>query len=129
MESLQEIIQTHPNCATEKKTEITTCIDDCIQCANFCRICADACLSEKSPELNDCIKLNLLCAEVCEVTTRALTSTMHTQGAIISLLESCKQISRLCGEECQKHADMKHCQMCAEACFKCEEACDSLLNF
>lgn len=130
MEGLYEMIQTHPQCTTERTREIMTCIYECIKCASFCNICADACLSEKNEDLKECIKLNLLCAEVCNVTARALSTTKHTQGAILSLIESCKNISRLCGDECLKHAEiMDHCKICAEACFKCEDACDTILNY
>ena len=32
-----------------------------------------------------------------------------------------------CADECEKHAAMKHCQVCAEACRGCEQACRQTL--
>jgi hypothetical protein len=42
-------------------------------------------------------------------------------------LESCVAICRSCGDECERHAHMPHCQVCAEACRRCDHVCQELL--
>ena len=33
-----------------------------------------------------------------------------------------------CAHECERHAHMPHCRICAEACRRCEQACRELLD-
>jgi hypothetical protein len=35
----------------------------------------------------------------------------------------CAEICKECGDECQKHVGMEHCQRCAEMCYRCAEEC------
>jgi len=45
-------------------------------------------------------------------------------------LQACAEACRLCGEECESHAEhgMEHCRVCAEACRRCEEVCNNVLS-
>ena len=46
-----------------------------------------------------------------------------------SVLETCRMACRACVDECGKHASMhRHCEVCAEACLRCERACAALLT-
>jgi hypothetical protein len=48
---------------------------------------------------------------------------------IRSQLEACVAACRVCGTECETHAQhMEHCRVCAAACRNCEEACNRLLS-
>ena len=44
------------------------------------------------------------------------------------LLGACVAICKSCGDECERHAHMPHCRVCAEACRRCEQACRDLLD-
>lgn len=110
---------------------ITAAIRACMDCALSCTTCADACLSESSPDrLRDCIRLCLDCAEVCVTTASVLTRrTAERRQLQQELLAVCATACRLCGEECQMHADHHdHCRACAEACLACAEACQRALG-
>ena len=44
------------------------------------------------------------------------------------LVQACVAICKSCGDECERHAHMPHCRVCAEACRRCEQACRELLD-
>jgi hypothetical protein len=123
---VQEMIRTHPDVKGNTNDALLRCIEACFDCAQTCIACADACLAEDMvKQLAQCIRLNLDCADVC-VATGAVASrrTGSNEQVIRQMLETCASACRLCGEECQRHADQhEHCQICAEACRRCEQAC------
>jgi hypothetical protein len=41
---------------------------------------------------------------------------------------ACAAICQSCGDECERHANMPHCRVCAEACRRCDRACRDLLD-
>jgi hypothetical protein len=53
-------------------------------------------------------------------------------GTLSELIDSCFECARavkLCGDECEQHAEHhEHCRVCMEACRRCEEACNSVLS-
>jgi hypothetical protein len=99
--------------------------------------CTQACVADADADLGDasvttmvaCIRLCLDCADVCTATARvASRPASYNPGVIQPLLESCVAICALCGSECERHADTHaHCQVCGEACRRCEQACRDLL--
>jgi hypothetical protein len=76
-------------------------------------------------DLLQCIRLNLDCTDVCTATGRLASRRTGTNEALLKrMIETCAEACRLCGAECQKHADRhEHCRICAESCRRCEEAC------
>ena len=102
-------------------------LNDCIQA---CVVDTDADLSE--PDLADmvkCIRLCLDCTDVCTATAAVLSRLAeYDADTTRPLLESCVAICKSCGDECERHAHMPHCRICAEACRRCEQACRDLLD-
>jgi len=99
--------------------------------------CAQACTADNAADLGEhdlaemvrCIRLCLDCTDVCTaaagVTSRLVS---YDPGVLRPLLESCVAICRGCGDECERHAAMPHCRVCAVACRRCEQACLELLT-
>jgi hypothetical protein len=78
-----------------------------------------------------CIRLDLDCADVCDATGKILSrQTAFEPQMARAALDACAQACRLCGEECEQHAEhgMEHYRICAEACRRCESACNNLLS-
>lgn len=125
-----QMIATHP--AKPSSTEyLVNCIEACFDCEQTCSACADACLHESMVEqLVHCIRLNLDCADVCATLGRTLSRASKPDATLMeSLLRTCADACRACGEECRQHASKhEHCRICAEACSACERACGQLLS-
>jgi uncharacterized membrane protein len=95
-----------------------------------CTACADACLSEDMvADLVKCIRTDLDCADICTATGNALSRHTGFDATVTqALLQACASVCKACGNECQQHADMhEHRRICAEACRRCEVACNDLL--
>jgi len=122
---VQEMISTHPHVRGGANDALIRCIEACYDCAQTCTVCADACLGEDGVrDLIQCIRLNLDCADVCAATGQiASRRTGANELTIKPMIETCAEACRLCGAECERHAQMEHCRICAEACRRCEEAC------
>jgi hypothetical protein len=129
MEDLTRMLETHPR--AKPSEALSRCIAECFSCAETCTSCADACLAEERvQELVRCIRLNLDCADVCEVTGRVLTrQTAFEPGLALLLLQACAEACRVCGDECERHAEHhEHCRVCADACRRCQQACEEALT-
>jgi hypothetical protein len=64
-------------------------------------------------DLAQCIRMNLDCADVCAATGALASRRSGSDETILkSMLDTCAQACRLCGEECGRHA-RKH-QHCAK---------------
>lgn len=125
------MLRTHPGASSAQLTGLQECIEACYDCAQSCTSCADACLGEESvQELVRCIRLNLDCADVCNTTGNILARLSEPDVALIrKQLEACIEACRVCGAECERHAQMhEHCRLCAEACRRCEQACERVLQ-
>ncbi len=126
------MIGTNPYPAPVEAVTLTERIEACFDCAQACSACADAWLGEQDVRsLVRCIRLDLDCADVCEATTRILSrQTAFDAEMANTTLRACAQACRLCGEECERHAQhgMEHCRICAEAYRRCESACNNLLS-
>lgn len=130
MHHVQEMLQSHPRPAGIDKSTLADTIHSLFDCAQTCTACADACLGEAHlKELVRCIRLNLDCSDVCLVTGNLLSRQTEPDWTLLSdQLAACVTACRLCGEECERHADMhEHCRICAEACQECENLCSQLL--
>lgn len=122
----QDIVATHPDVKGQTNQALIGAIEASLVCAESCISCADACLAEdKVANLRQCIRLNSDCADICFATARiAVRRTGGNEQIIHAVLEACALACRLCGDECDKHAQMhEHCRICADACRRCEEAC------
>ena len=131
MSYAQKMIQTNPSGAAVDAATLVECIEACFDCAQACTACADACLGEEDPKaMARCIRLDLDCAEVCDATGRILSrQTAFEPEMARAILEACARACRLCGDECEQHAEhMEHCGICAQACRRCESACNNLLS-
>lgn len=126
-----EMLKSHPMQGHMDLQELVKCIEDCYSCAQTCVTCADACLSEDNVDmLRRCIQLNLICADQCAVTGKLMSRPGEQQMAILSAqMEACAEACRVCGEECQKHAEKhEHCRVCAAECQRCEQTCQRMLQ-
>jgi hypothetical protein len=92
---------------------LSRCIDECFNCAKVCIVCADADLAEDSvAHMRRYITLCGNCADICEATARvASRTTEFDRETARALLEACITSCRICGAECEHHANMgmKHC--------------------
>jgi hypothetical protein len=128
---VQQMIATHPQVQGNINDALARCIQACFECAQICISCADACLAEQNVQaLAQCIRLDLDCADVCEATGRlAIRRTGSNEQLIARMIETCAEACRLCGAECEKHAQHhEHCRICAESCRQCFEACQEALQ-
>ncbi|CAN5619631.1 four-helix bundle copper-binding protein [soil metagenome] len=127
---VQQMLQTHPSPSPFDRAALLECIQACFECTQSCTSCADACLAEdKVKQLLRCIRLNLDCADVCDTMGRLLLRQSEPDmGLLRTQLQACAEACRVCGAECQQHAEHhEHCRVCAESCRRCEEACNRLL--
>lgn len=122
---VREMISTHPSAPSNVNDALIRCIEACYDCAQTCTVCADACLGEDMvKDLIQCIRLNLDCADVCAATGQIASRRTGANELVIKrMIETCADACRLCGDECEKHAHMEHCRICAESCRRCEQAC------
>lgn len=131
MHHMREMIAAHPSVQGNTNDALIRCIEECYRCAQTCISCADACLAEDMvQELRQCIRLNLDCAHVCVAAgDLGARRTGSNESAIIAILQACETASRLCAEECERHASQhEHCRICAEHCRRCEEACREAIS-
>jgi hypothetical protein len=127
---VHQMLRTHPGPSSLDREALLECIQACLDCAQSCISCADACLGEKDPShMVRCIRLNQDCANICEATGKILSRQTAFEPAMAqAILQACVAACRLCGDECERHAQtMEHCRVCAEACRRCEQACQRLL--
>jgi hypothetical protein len=127
----QRMSETHAGNIPFESSALVECVQACFDCAQACTACADACLGEEDVQrLTRCIRLDLDCADVCLATGSILSrQTAFDMGMARAMLQACATACKLCGDECEHHAQhgMQHCAVCAEACRRCEQACNRLL--
>jgi hypothetical protein len=119
------MISTHPQVKGSTNDALIRCIEECYSCAQTCVSCADACLAEDMvKDLRQCIRLNLDCADLCAATgSIASRRTGSNERIIVQMLDACAAACSVCAGECERHREMEHCRICAEACRTCERAC------
>ena len=131
MSYAQKMLETNPSGAAVDAAALAECIEACFDCAQACTACADACLGEDDPKaMARCTRLDLDCAEVCGAAGKILSrQTAFEPEMTRAILEACARACRLCGDECEQHAEhMEHCRACAQACRRCEAACNNVLS-
>ena len=124
------MLQTHPQPMSADRDTLVRCIEACFSCAAVCTGCADACLGEQNvPELARCIRLNHDCADICDAAGRMLARQIGADAAVPT--HCCRGLwpgVPIRGDECERHAEHHdHCRVCADACRRCEQACNDLL--
>jgi len=109
---------------------LAAAIDAISDCAQACAADADADLSEQNlAEMVTCIRLCLDCTDICTATAGVISRLAeYDAGSTRPLLQACAAVCKSCGDECERHAHMPHCRVCAEACRRCERACRELLD-
>jgi hypothetical protein len=131
MANVQAMLDTHPRAVDVDAEVLAQTIDALVECANTCTQCADACLSEPdvAPQVA-CIRLNLDCADVCAATSRVVARQTDVDAEVVRrLLDACITACRSCADECARHAPhMAHCDICAQSCRRCEQACRDLVE-
>lgn len=131
MTHAEEMLQTHPTGTVVESGALADCIEACSDCAQSCTACADANLGEDDVEtLVRCIRLCEDCSDICTATERVVSRQTQFEPELARVIvHACAQSCRLCGDECERHADHhEHCRVCAEVCRRCEQACEELLS-
>jgi Domain of Unknown Function (DUF326) len=98
------------------------CLSALEKCLEACNICYHASLKEEQ-RMMQCIELDRECADICSY---AISSIQRSSKFVPDVLTLCARICEACGTECKSH-DHRHCQDCAEACFRCAEECRKLI--
>ena len=108
---------------------LAAAIDAMSDCAQACRADNDADLSERDvTEMVRCIRLCMDCTDICTAAAAVVSRPANYDPDVARpLLQACAAICKSCGDECQRHAHMPHCRICAEACRRCEQSCRELL--
>jgi hypothetical protein len=130
MSYARQMLDTSPVTFDLDAGALAVTIEALIDCAQACIADVDADLGEQNvTEMVKCVRLCLDCADVCTATV-GVTSRQGEYDANVAtpLLEACVAICMSCGDECERHAQMQHCRVCAEACRRCEQACRQLLD-
>ena len=130
MSYARQMLDTYPRTFNVDADLLAAAIDPLGDCAQACNADNAADLSEQNVvEMITCIRLCMDCVDVCTATLRVIgRQTQYDASLTPPLLESCVAICRSCGDECERHAHMPHCQVCAEACRRCDHACQELLD-
>jgi hypothetical protein len=130
MSYARQILDTYPRALTVDAELLAATIDALSDCAQACTADTDADLSESNlAEMVTCIRLCLDCTDICTATIGVISRlAKYDASATRPLLEACAAICNSCGDECERHAHMPHCRVCAEACRRCETACRELLD-
>ena len=130
MSYARQMLDTYPAPASAEAGVLAAAIDALSDCAQACTADVDADLSEQNvAEMVTCIRLCLDCTDICTAASAVLSRPAERdRDATRLLLGACVAICQSCGDECERHAHMPHCRVCAEACRRCERACRDLLD-
>jgi len=130
MSYARQMLDTYPRAWTVDVGVLAAAIDALSDCAQACNADNAADLGEQDvTEMVRCIRLCLDCVDVCTATVGVISRQAEYDAALTRpLLQACVAICQSCGDECERHAQMPHCRVCAEACRRCERACRELLD-
>jgi len=130
MSYARQLLDTYPGAVPADADALAATIDALSDCAQACAADTDADLSEGNlADMVRCIRLCLHCTDVCAATVGVISRPAEYDATVTRpLLEACVSICHSCGDECEQHAHMEHCRVCAEACRHCERACRDLLD-
>jgi hypothetical protein len=129
MSYAKQLLDADPGTVTADATVMADAIDALSDCAQACTADTSADLSEQNlGEMVKCIRLCLDCTDICTATAGVISRLADDDPDVSRpLLEACVAICKSCGDECERHAHMQHCRVCAQACRRCEQACRALL--
>ena len=129
MSYARQMLDTYPRAFNVDADLLAAAIDALSDCGQACNADNAADLSEPDvTEMVRCIRLCLDCVDVCTAAMGVLSRQAEYDASLTRpLLESCVAICKNCGDECERHAHMPHCRVCAQACRRCEQACRDLL--
>jgi len=129
MSYARQMLDTYPRAFNVDADLLAAAIDALSDCGQACNADNAADLSEPDvTEMVRCIRLCLDCVDVCTAAMGVLSRQAEYDASLTRpLLESCVAICKSCGDECERHAHMPHCRVCAQACRRCEQACRDLL--
>jgi len=129
MSYARQMLDTYPRTFTVDADVLAAAIDALSDCVQACNADNAADLSEPDvTEMVRCIRLCLDCVDVCTAAMGVLSRQAEYDASLTRpLLESCVAICKSCGDECERHAHMPHCRVCAQACRRCEQVCRDLL--
>lgn len=125
-----QMLRTHPGTIQAEADALALAIDACFDCAETCTACADACLAvEGVDELLCCIRLSLDCVDVCDTTGKLVSRQTGANAEVVrAQVRACIAACWACADECQRHAArFEHCRVTAEACTRCQLACEDLI--
>ena len=130
MSYARQMLDTYPRPPAVDAGLLAAAIDAAGDCAQACTADTDADLGEPNlAEMVTCIRLCLDCTDICTATAGVLSRPAgYDLSATRLLVGACAAICQSCGDECERHAHMPHCRVCAEACRRCERACRELLD-
>jgi hypothetical protein len=130
MSYARQMLDSYPRTFNDNVGALAATIDALNECVQACIADADDDLGERQlPELVKCIRLCLDCADVCAATVSvASRQTEYDSHVTRPLLEACATVCKICGDECERHAQIhEHCRVCMGACRRGEQACRELL--
>ena len=130
MSYARQLLDSYQGTVNVDVTLLAAAIDAISDCAQACIADTDADLSEQNvTEMVRCIRLCQDCTDVCTATAAVISRPADYDADVARpLLQACAAICKSCGDECERHAHMQHCRICAEACQRCERACRELLE-
>ena len=131
MSYARQMLDTYPRPPAVDAGLLAAAIDAAGDCAQACTADTGADLGEPNlAEMVKCIRLCLDCTDICTAAAGVLSRLAgQDPGATTRLLVgACAAICQSCGDECERHAHMPHCRVCAEACRRCDRACRDLLD-
>lgn len=129
MDTAASMISAHPVDPAIPEV-LAACIQACTDAAQACTTCADACLAEDAvAQLRTSIRLAQDTADMCATTARFLSRLTETDGNLLkTILMACRDFATTFAMEAEQHTDRyEHCSLAAQACRRCEEACQRLL--
>jgi len=130
MSYARQLLDSYQGTVNMDVAPLAAAIDAINDCAQACIADTDADLGEQDvTEMVKCIRLCLDCVDVCTATAAVISRPADYDADVTRpLLQACVAICKSCGDECERHAHMQHCRICAEACQRCEQACRELLE-
>lgn len=130
MSYARQMLDAHPGSVSIGAGVLAPTIDALSDCAQACTADIEDDLSEPNvTEMVTCVRLCLDCADICAATVTVASRQRKPDAAVMEpLLQACAASCESCGDECERHAHMhRHCEVCAAACRRGEQACRELL--
>jgi len=131
MSCARQMLDSHPRTSGLHVGVLAAAIDALTDCAQACTAGVDADLDEQDlAEMVTCIRLCLDCVDVCTAAAGVVSRQAEYDANVARpLLEACVAICKSRADECERRArHFQHCLVCAEACRRCEQACQEFLD-